>query len=168
MFCSCTTMSMCICALYCSILFIFDLAVNDTPWKCTHLFPMGSFGFAEETAIGRDSIGIQGIRVRYSSSLRIDPLVILRAHVLPIHARITWVLYQCISILVGNTWNISEIPSAPAGNWTGNLWNGRPECYHSITAPPYIICAVAVSLFSMGTNVVYWIESNDNEMKLIL
>ncbi|KAH3851883.1 hypothetical protein DPMN_094370 [Dreissena polymorpha] len=40
---------------------------------------MGSFGFAEETASRRDSIGIQGIRVRYPSSLRIDTLVLLRA-----------------------------------------------------------------------------------------
>ncbi|KAH3747901.1 hypothetical protein DPMN_182336 [Dreissena polymorpha] len=37
---------------------------------------MGSFGFAEETASRRDSIGIQGIRVRYPSSLRVDPLVL--------------------------------------------------------------------------------------------
>ncbi|KAH3866617.1 hypothetical protein DPMN_029714 [Dreissena polymorpha] len=35
--------------------------------------------FAEETASRRDSIGIQGIRVRYPSSLRIDSLVLLRA-----------------------------------------------------------------------------------------
>ncbi|KAH3724015.1 hypothetical protein DPMN_049816, partial [Dreissena polymorpha] len=40
---------------------------------------MGSFGFAEETASRRESIGIQGIRVRYPSSLRIDTLVLLRA-----------------------------------------------------------------------------------------
>ncbi|KAH3702307.1 hypothetical protein DPMN_077320 [Dreissena polymorpha] len=40
---------------------------------------MGSFGFAEETASKRDSIGIQEIRVRYPSSLRIDTLVLLRA-----------------------------------------------------------------------------------------
>ncbi|KAH3784694.1 hypothetical protein DPMN_162658 [Dreissena polymorpha] len=40
---------------------------------------MGSFGFAEETESRRDSIGIQGIRVRYPSSLRTDPLVLLRA-----------------------------------------------------------------------------------------
>ncbi|KAH3783288.1 hypothetical protein DPMN_161223 [Dreissena polymorpha] len=40
---------------------------------------MGSFGFAEETASRKDSIGIQGIRVRYPSSLRIDTLVPLRA-----------------------------------------------------------------------------------------
>ncbi|KAH3825833.1 hypothetical protein DPMN_127716 [Dreissena polymorpha] len=33
---------------------------------------MGSFGFAEEKASRRDSIKIQGIRMRYPSSLRID------------------------------------------------------------------------------------------------
>ncbi|KAH3838092.1 hypothetical protein DPMN_111498 [Dreissena polymorpha] len=65
---------------------------------------MGSFSFDEETASRRDSIGIQGIRVRYPSCLRIDPLVLLRARCLaPIHARITLVSYQYISSLVGNT-----------------------------------------------------------------
>ncbi|KAH3852578.1 hypothetical protein DPMN_095089 [Dreissena polymorpha] len=65
---------------------------------------MGSFGFAEETASRRESIGIQGIRVRYPSSLRIDTLVLLRAQcIAPIHARITWVSYQYISSWVGNT-----------------------------------------------------------------
>ncbi|KAH3780076.1 hypothetical protein DPMN_157886 [Dreissena polymorpha] len=53
---------------------------------------------SEETAYRRDSIEIQGFLVRYPSSLRIDPLVLLRAQsIAPIHARITWVLYQYIS-----------------------------------------------------------------------
>ncbi|KAH3727720.1 hypothetical protein DPMN_053663 [Dreissena polymorpha] len=77
---------------------------------------MGSFGFAKETERRRDSIGIQGIRVRYPSSLRIDPLVLLRAQcIAPIHARITWVSYQYISSWVGNTLSISEISSARPG-----------------------------------------------------
>ncbi|KAH3779018.1 hypothetical protein DPMN_180497 [Dreissena polymorpha] len=51
---------------------------------------MGSFGIADDTASGRDSIEIQGIRVRYPSSLQIDPLVLLLAEcIAPIHARIT-------------------------------------------------------------------------------
>ncbi|KAH3809239.1 hypothetical protein DPMN_137600 [Dreissena polymorpha] len=49
-------------------------------------------------ASSRDSIMIQGIRVRYPSSLRIDPLVRLRSHCIAlIHATITWVSYQYIS-----------------------------------------------------------------------
>ncbi|KAH3839404.1 hypothetical protein DPMN_112834 [Dreissena polymorpha] len=66
--------------------------------KVQALISYGFFGFAEETASRRDSIGIQGIRVRYPSSLRIDTLVLLRAQcIAPIHARITWVSYQFIS-----------------------------------------------------------------------
>jgi len=103
-------------------------------------FQCGLFMFcfvAEETASRRDSIKIQGIGVRYLSSLQIDPLVLLRARcIAPTHARFTWVSYQYITSWVGNTWSISEISSAPARDWTHDLWNGRPECYHSTTAPP--------------------------------
>ncbi|KAH3814103.1 hypothetical protein DPMN_142591, partial [Dreissena polymorpha] len=60
---------------------------KDTPYKCRNLFPMWSFGFAEETAIRRDSIEEEGIRVQYRSPLRIDPFVLLRAQcIAPIHA----------------------------------------------------------------------------------
>ncbi|KAH3843915.1 hypothetical protein DPMN_117450 [Dreissena polymorpha] len=60
--------------------------------------------FAAETASRRDSIEIQGIRMRYPSSLRIDPLVLLHAQcIAPIHTRITWGSYQYISSWVGNT-----------------------------------------------------------------
>ncbi|KAH3869192.1 hypothetical protein DPMN_032353 [Dreissena polymorpha] len=59
---------------------------------------MGSLGFAEETASRSDRIEIQGIQVRYPSSLRIDPLVILLAQcIAPIHAGITWVSDQYIA-----------------------------------------------------------------------
>ncbi|KAH3791741.1 hypothetical protein DPMN_145231 [Dreissena polymorpha] len=40
---------------------------------------MGSFGFAEETASRRDSIGIQGIRVQSASTcFQWGPLVLLK------------------------------------------------------------------------------------------
>ncbi|KAH3691244.1 hypothetical protein DPMN_193193 [Dreissena polymorpha] len=81
--------------------------------QCKHLFPIGSCGFAEEIASRRDSIEIQGIRLRYPSSLRIDPLVLFRAQcIAPIYARRTWVSYQYISSWVGS---ISEISSAQPG-----------------------------------------------------
>ncbi|KAH3717014.1 hypothetical protein DPMN_059753 [Dreissena polymorpha] len=95
----------------------FDLAVKDNPLSASTYFQWGPLVFAEETASRRDSIEIQGIRLRYPSSLRIDPLVLLRAQcIAPIHARITWVSYQYISSWMGNTWSISEMSSAQARN----------------------------------------------------
>ena len=93
------------CMYVCMYVFLLTLQSRITHESASTYFQLGPlFFFAEETASRRDSIEIQGIWVRYPSSLQIDPLVLLRAqYKAPIHARITWVSYQYISSLVGNT-----------------------------------------------------------------
>ncbi|KAH3719206.1 hypothetical protein DPMN_062038 [Dreissena polymorpha] len=78
---------------------------------------MGSFLVLLKRQHAEESVLRYKDWVRYPSSLRIDPMVLLHAQcIAPIHTRINCVSYQYISSWVGNTGSISEIYSALARN----------------------------------------------------
>ncbi|KAH3892695.1 hypothetical protein DPMN_016820 [Dreissena polymorpha] len=89
----------------CIFMYVFLLTLQSriTHESASSYFQWGALFIAEETASRRDGIEIQGFRLRYPSSLRIDSLVLRAQCIEPIHARITWVSYQYISSWVGNT-----------------------------------------------------------------